>query len=170
LLLAITSLANTTGGNLEIGVVFAGLFLSKDTNMDNELELRVSQALVENQHLIDLLVKKNEVLEETIAEQALELETWHIVSNSDDWQEMSSIAKVLNYKGFGRNKIFEFLRGEKILRYNNEPYQEFVDRGYFKIIEQKVDLPYGTAMINKKTVVSQKGLDFIRRKLDDVAN
>ena len=26
--------------------------------MDNELELRVSQALVENQHLIDLLVKK----------------------------------------------------------------------------------------------------------------
>jgi phage antirepressor YoqD-like protein len=110
------------------------------------------------------------VLEETIAEQALELETWHIVSNSDDWQEMSSIAKVLNYKGFGRNKIFEFLRGEKILRYNNEPYQEFVDRGYFKIIEQKVDLPYGTAMINKKTVVSQKGLDFIRRKLDDVAN
>jgi phage antirepressor YoqD-like protein len=151
-------------------VVFAGLFLFKDANMDNELELRVSQALVENQHLIDLLVKKNEVLEETIAEQALELETWHIVSNSDDWQEMSSIAKVLNYKGFGRNKIFEFLRDEKILRYNNEPYQEFVDRGYFKIIEQKVDLPYGTAMINKKTVVSQKGLDFIRRKLDDVAN
>lgn len=49
--------------------------------MNNELELRVSQALVENQHLIDLLVKKNEVL-----------------------QEMSSIAKALNYKGFGRNK------------------------------------------------------------------
>ena len=28
--------------------------------MENELELRVSQALVENQQLIDLLVKKNE--------------------------------------------------------------------------------------------------------------
>lgn len=138
--------------------------------MDNELELRVSNALAESQQLIELLVKKTEVLEETIAEQAVELETWRIVSNSDDWQEMSSIAKALNYKGFGRNKIFEYLREIGVLRYNNEPYQQYVDRGYFKTIEQKVDLPYGTAMINKKPVVSQKGLDFIRRKLDELAN
>jgi len=136
--------------------------------MKSELELRIGQALAENQNLIDLLKRENEVLEETIAEQAVELKTWHIVSNSDDWQEMASIAKSLNYKGFGRNKIFEYLRLEKILRYNNEPYQQFVDRGYFKIIEQKVDLPYGDVKINRKTVVSQKGLDFIRRKLDEL--
>lgn len=138
--------------------------------MENALEVRVSQALAENQRIIELLTKQNEQKDEIIAEQGAELETWHIVSNTDDWQEMASIAKVLNYHGYGRNKIFEYLRNESVLRYNNEPYQQFVDRGYFKIIEQKVDLPYGDTKINRKTVVSQKGLDFIRRKLDESRN
>lgn len=138
--------------------------------MDMELEVQVGRALAENLRIIELLTKKTEMLEETIAEQDIELETWHIVSNTDDWHEMAAIAKALNYKGFGRNRIFEYLRDEGILRNNNEPYQQYVDRGYFKIIEQKVDLPYGNCKINMKTVVSQKGLDFIRRKLDEVAD
>jgi phage antirepressor YoqD-like protein len=129
--------------------------------MDKELELRVATTLQESQQLIEILTNE-------LAKQKGELETWRMVSNSDSWIEMSAVAKTLNYKGFGRNKIFEHLRDINVLRYNNEPYQEYVDKGYFKIIEQKVNLPDCNALVNLKTVVSQKGLDFIRRRLDEL--
>ena len=129
--------------------------------MDKELELRVATTLQESQQLIEILTNE-------LAKQKGEIETWRMVSNSDSWIEMSAVAKTLDYKGFGRNKIFEYLRDINVLRQNNEPYQEYVDRGYFKIIEQKVSLPDGNAIVNLKTVVSQKGLDFIRRRLDEL--
>lgn len=138
--------------------------------MDKDLELRISNQLVENQKLIELLTKENELKDLIIADQKNDLLTWDMVSNSDDWIEMSAVAKALNYPGYGRNKLFEFLRESSILRYNNEPYQQFVDRGYFKIIEQRVDLPYGDVKINRKPVVSQRGLDYIRKKIDEHLN
>ena len=135
--------------------------------MKDDLELRIAQTLAENQTLIELLQKKTEHLEAVVEDQRGELITWDMVSNSDHWMEMSAIAKALNYKNFGRNKMFAFLREKGILRGNNEPYQQYVDRGYFKIIEQRIDLPYGDVKINKKTVISQKGLDHIRKKIDE---
>lgn len=59
-------------------------------------------------------------------------------------------------------KLFEFLRVKGILDKNNQPYQRFQDAGYFRIIETKYIADDGTH-INLKTVVYQKGLDFIRR-------
>ncbi len=50
--------------------------------MENDLQLRVGQALTENQQLIELLVKKNTMLEEVIAEQGERLETWDRVENA----------------------------------------------------------------------------------------
>jgi hypothetical protein len=47
---------------------------------------------------------------------------------------------------------------------NNRPYQEFIDRGYFRVIEQKWTTPEGETKISIKTLVYQKGLDFIRRQ------
>jgi hypothetical protein len=73
------------------------------------------------------------------------------------------VAKVLGIKGIGRNKLFEILREKKVLDRGNVPYQEYVDRGYFRVIEQKYTKPNGDTCINIKTLVYQKGVDFIRR-------
>ena len=90
------------------------------------------------------------------------------VMMADDWSEMSTVAKLLAQPGFGRNKIFLLLRERQVLRYNNEPYQQYVERGHMKIVEQHWDNPRtGEVMISKKTVVSQKGIDFIRRMIDE---
>jgi len=88
---------------------------------------------------------------------------YEAVTESDDWMEMSAVVKVLAYKGWGRNNVFKLLKDRQILRYNNEPYQRYVESGYFKTIEQTFTNPYGETMINRKTMVSQKGLDFIRK-------
>lgn len=119
--------------------------------------------LQKNQDVIESLISQNKELSE-------ENKTWKMISESEDHVDMSEVAKMINYKGYGRNKLFQFLRDNEILRYNNQPYQKYVDNSYFKIIEQKVELPYGEIKINLKTVATQKGVDFIRRQLDDYAN
>ena len=91
-------------------------------------------------------------------------EFFDAVTDSSDAIDMKDTANAL-HMGIGRNKLFEFLRNQKILTQNNRPYQQYIDRGYFRVIEQKYDKPYGETGVNIKTVVYQSGVDFIRRKL-----
>lgn len=86
------------------------------------------------------------------------------VTGSSDTIEIGEVAKVLNC-GIGRNKLFDFLRKEKVLMKNNIPKQHFVDEGYFRVIETKYTKPNGDVLINLKTVVYQKGVDYIRKLL-----
>jgi phage antirepressor YoqD-like protein len=82
---------------------------------------------------------------------------------------MADAVKVLAYKGYGRNKTFALLRDRQILRYNNVPYQEYVERGYFKTVEEVYEDSFGRTGIFIKTMVSQKGLDFIRKLIEEAA-
>lgn len=84
------------------------------------------------------------------------------VTNSKDAISIGSAAKVLHL-GMGRNKLFKLLREKQILMSNNQPYQEFIDRGYFRTIEQKYTTPDGETHISIKTIVYQRGLDYIRK-------
>lgn len=85
------------------------------------------------------------------------------VTGSKDTIDIGEAAKVLAVKGFGRNNLFERLRNEGILMQNNQPYQKYIDAGYFRTIESSFTAPDGTTHVNIKTVVYQKGLDFIRK-------
>jgi len=68
-------------------------------------------------------------------------------------------------KPVGQNQLFEYCRDNGILMQNNEPYQNKVDQGYFKIIESKYTNGDMTK-ISKKTLLLQKGLDYIRKKME----
>ena len=93
-------------------------------------------------------------------------EFFDAVTDSKDAISMADVAKVLDM-GIGRNKLFGYLREKKILMSDNKPYQEYIDRGYFRVIEQKFDRGYGEASINFKTLVFQKGVDHIRKMLQE---
>lgn len=93
------------------------------------------------------------------------VEFFDAVASSRDAIQIGDAAKVLGIPGLGRNKLFAFLREKGILMHNNVPYQEYVDRGYFRVIEQKWTTPDGETRISIKTLVYQRGLDFIRRLL-----
>lgn len=81
---------------------------------------------------------------------------------SKDTIDIGTVAKVIN-KGIGRNTLFKILRDKKVLQNNNQPYQEYIDRGYFRCVETKFTKPNGTTNINIKTVVFQKGVDYISK-------
>ena len=100
-----------------------------------------------------------------LLEQKPKVEFFDAVAESKDAIEIASVAKVLNVPGVGRNKLFEFLRNHKILMRNNQPYQKYVDCGYFRIIEQKYERSNGDTCINIKTLVYQKGVKYIQELL-----
>ena len=89
------------------------------------------------------------------------------VAQSEDTIDVGQVAKVLAIKGYGRNNLFKFLREQKVLMHNNQHYQKYIDCGYFKQIEtQWYDLKAEMTHIGLKTVVYQKGLDFIRSLIE----
>lgn len=93
-------------------------------------------------------------------------EFFDAVTGSKDAIEIGKVAKVLDYPGIGRNKLFEILRDKKILMKDNIPYQKYIDNGYFRTIEQRYTVPDGETRISIKTLVYQKGVDYIRMILD----
>ena len=121
-------------------------------------QLLIASALIEAQKMLDQKDEQIQLMKP-------KAEFFDAVADSKTAIEMSQAAKVLNY-GKGRNTLFAILRAEKILRDNNEPYQEFIDRGYFRSIEQKYTKPDGTTCISIKTLVYQRGLGYIKKVLD----
>ncbi len=105
------------------------------------------------------LVQKNKELQ-------AKADFYDCVTGSKDTVDMKECAKVINFQGWGRNKIFELLRQKSVLDRSNQPYQRYCDMQYFRIIESKYVLPTGEIKISLKTVVYQKGLDFIRKLIE----
>jgi anti-repressor protein len=138
---------------------------------ENAIEIRVQQELqkilADPDKVIEAYQRVLEKRDAQIADLRPKAEIWEIAMGSESLIEMSAAAKTLNFKGMGRNNLFDYLRNNKILRYNNEPYQQYVDSGYFKIIEQNVTLAGydGYTVTNRKTMVTQKGLDYICKRL-----
>jgi phage antirepressor YoqD-like protein len=82
------------------------------------------------------------------------------VTGSKDSIEMGQVAKIIDM-GMGRNQLFDFLREKNVLRQNNEPYQVYIDKGWFRVIEQKYQTVTGETRINIKTMVYNKGIEGI---------
>ena len=143
----------------------------QDPRIEALVRAEVDRRLANPAYLRDMVVRLSEALqakERELEALAPAKEFYEAVTNSDDWMEMSAVAKVLGYKGWGRNNIFRLLKEQEVLRYNNEPYQKYVERGFFKTIEQVYDTGYKTG-INRKPMISQRGLDFIRKLIMEVS-
>lgn len=78
------------------------------------------------------------------------------------------IEKIAKTLGYGRNKFFKQLREDSILMGNNLPYQKYIDREYFTVIEQE---PYtdkeGVKHPTFTAMVTGAGQVFLARKYTD---
>ncbi|MBA1335903.1 MAG: hypothetical protein HPY66_1721 [Firmicutes bacterium] len=115
-------------------------------------------------------LKKEREEKQLLAEQNAVLlpkaELHDLFLSADNCQSMNIVAKSL---GIGRNILFKVLRDRKILMYNNTPYQEYIDRGYFKVVEKPIIM--GGEAINKpQTLVTSKGVDYIAKLLKEKAS
>lgn len=112
-------------------------------------------------------VDKNEKLELENKEMKPKADFFDTVADSKTAISMNEVAKVLNIKGYGRNNLFEFLRENKVLDRWNVPYQKYVDNGWFRVIEQHYQ-KNGEPIVTTKTLVYQKGVDGIRKMINQM--
>lgn len=136
-----------------------GMYAVDDLINDPDLAIKAFTALREERN-------KNKLLMEDVKRMKPKEEFFDAVADSKDAIEIGKVAKVLNFPGVGRNKLFEILRRKGILMKDNIPYQKFIDNGCFRTIEQKYSLPDGETRISIKTLVYQKGVDYIRKVLE----
>lgn len=123
----------------------------------NTPEQVIARALIAAQSIIE---DKSRMIEEMKPK----AEFFDAVADSKTAVSMNDVAKVLGIKGYGRNNLFEFLRNIKILDSYNRPYQKYVDCGWFRVIEQRYT-KNGEGIVTFKTLVYQRGIDAIRRKI-----
>lgn len=127
-------------------------------NINTDLEMMVLDAKV-----AEWKTRKIEQLKKQLADAQPKIAFHDAVTGSKDTIDIGEAAKVLAIPGLGRNKLFDVLRIKGVLMLNNQPYQKYVDAGYFRTIESSYTKPDGSTHVNIKTVVYQRGLDFIRR-------
>lgn len=75
-----------------------------------------------------------------------------------DLHTMNDAAKLL---AVGQNKLFRFLRDHKLLNEHNLPYQQYIDAGYFRVVQKSFDHPSMGQRIYGKTHVTNKGLSYL---------
>ena len=99
---------------------------------------------------------------EQLALQAPKVALYDVAMSAENAQPVATVAKAL---GIGPNKLFRWLREEKILMTggtrHNQPYQVHLDAGRFVVREYSLTaLPQG--IVNKvQTLVTPKGLAYI---------
>ena len=101
--------------------------------------------------------------EKKIALDAPKVDFYDSVANSESLLTFEKVAKLIAKKGLGRNKLIGWLRDLKLLRKTdsgNVPYQQYVNKGYFKLVESNRVIN-GYERVFTTTYVTQKGLDYI---------
>ena len=133
-----------------------GGYIANQENMTQEQI--VANALIVAQNIISQKDKQ-------IEEMRPKADFFDAVADSKTAISMNEVSKVLGIKGLGRDNLFDFLRDNAILDRWNVPYQKYIDCGWFRVIEQKYT-KNGEEHISIKTLVYQKGVDAIRRKIE----
>lgn len=140
-----------------------GYISGQETMTDEEL---LEKAVLVAQRKIaerDKIIAKQK---EQIAEQRPLVDFAVHVSQSKDTIDMDEMAKIAQGENIniGRNRLIKWLKEKKILKDNRTPYQTFIERGYFDVVETKKETVYGI-MVFPKTVITGKGQLWVIEKL-----
>src|SRR5690606_33271213 len=88
-----------------------------------------------------------------------------VVFESKDLITMSQTAKIIKLP-YGRNTLLKELRKKGILFKNsNEPYQHYIEKGYFAVKEKIRERKNNPPIVFMQTFPTQKGLAFIAKIL-----
>lgn len=89
------------------------------------------------------------------------------ISQSTNSIDVGTFANIISKKfvNVGRTRLFKWLKQNKYLMKDNRPYQQYIDSGYFEVIEQTYKTPYGDVRTSPKTLVTGKGQIYFTEKI-----
>lgn len=127
--------------------------------------LQYANNIIEQNRIeINKLELENKEQKEIIIEQKPKVEYYDKVTSSKKAISMSEVAKLLKFKSktnkrpIGRNILFGILRGNNLLNKYNQPYQKYVNAGYFEV-KQSYNNYTGEPIYT--TLVTSKGIEYI---------
>jgi len=102
----------------------------------------------------------------TIEEQKPLVDFANHVTETSDTVDVGEFAKLVKNENIdiGRNRLFEWLRKNKYLMDNNIPYQQYIERKWFEVIETVKQTAYGSKIFTK-TLITGKGQVALVEKL-----
>lgn len=131
--------------------------------------LQYANNIIEQNRIeINKLELENKEQKEIIIEQKPKVEYYNKVTSSKKAISMSEVAKLLKFKSktnkkpIGRNILFGILRGNNLLNKYNQPYQKYVNLGYFEV-KQSYNNYTGEPIYT--TLVTSKGIEYIIKLL-----
>ena len=108
---------------------------------------------------------------ERIAELEPKAEVYDACMSSADLLTVAQVANILARPGrpLGEVRLFRFLRAQRILQADNRPYQDQIDAGRLVARETVWTKGDGVQRIHVQPLITQLGVDYIRRRLDAVS-
>jgi anti-repressor protein len=111
------------------------------------LALEAEKKVIELQEKIEVDKPKVEFAEQLLS-----------ATNSLDF---GTSCKAMNLP-FGRNRMFEICRKLNFIMHNNQPYQTYIDQGYFTLLETSyVNAKSGDRVLTTKTMITAKGQNWL---------
>lgn len=137
-----------------------------EVSSDYEMEMLTLKVIKHHIGKANEYKARAEKAEQTLLEEKENIEFAHLVTDCKDFMPIAEAAKILNCN-MGQNKLYEWLRENSyIIPCSTLPYQKYIELGYFRVVENKyIDRKNGETKIYPKTLISNKGLKAISKKL-----
>lgn len=112
------------------------------------------------------LKKQNEELRNELDKVKPLAEKYNVFLDANGLTTVEQFSKNLSIKKLGRNNMYKWLRDCKYLMGNNIPYQNYIDREYFKLKPNGFHKDFNNECVQDyKTMITSKGVDLLLKKL-----
>ena len=142
-----------------------GMYIVGEEKAQSEEEIiLLAHKLLEKK--VERLQAENQALQQQVENEKPKVMGYNNMMATDGLYSVEQAAKWYSSKGYriGRNQLFRLMRDIQLLRYNNLPYQAYLDKEYFDV--KMVAVGYG--LVRSQTFLTNKGLDYVWNKIKDL--
>lgn len=146
----------------EKGVLFTAAYVTRFEEMEKEIAMKQFNLpttfkeallmLVEAEEEKERLIADNNKKQELLVAQAPKIDLYNDFVNQDNIYSVNEISKCLAVKNLGRNKLYKWLRWNKIIIGETyEAYQRYINSGYIVHRVMPYDKPLYEMVTDKRT-------------------
>lgn len=110
------------------------------------------------------LALENEKLQAQAIENAPKVVAYDKLMDTHNSISVKEFGKII---GMGEKNLFKWLRESSYLMSDNKPYQRYIDRGYFEVVEKTCDIDDSRSKSYTQTLITPKGQGYLSNKLKD---
>ena len=110
------------------------------------------------------LALENEKLQAQAIENAPKVVAYNKLMDTHNSISVKEFGKII---GMGEKNLFKWLRESSYLMSDNKPYQRYIDRGYFEVVEKTCDIDESRSKSYTQTLITPKGQGYLSNKLKD---